>query len=43
MTTHHHEFKAFNDFGAHDVDPRALVSRRMVQRLEDIELKKDRS
>jgi hypothetical protein len=35
--THDHEFKAFNDFGAHDIDPRAAVSRRMLQRLADID------
>ncbi len=37
MTISERDFKAFNDFGAHDIHPRASISRRMLERLEEID------
>lgn len=37
MTTSEHDFKAFNDYGVEDIHPRASISRRMLERLEEID------
>jgi hypothetical protein len=37
MTNEDTVFKAFNDFGIDDMHPKASISRRMLQRLKDID------
>lgn len=37
MTINETRFKAFSDFGIDDIPGHAVISRRMLQRLEDIE------
>jgi hypothetical protein len=37
MTTSEPDFKAFNDYGVEDIHPRASISRRMLERLEEID------
>lgn len=37
MTSDDPTFKAFSDFGIDDLPPEAVISRRMLRRLEDID------
>ena len=37
MPSNESGFKPFNDFGLDDIDPQATVSRRMLNRLKDID------
>lgn len=37
MTTGNGDFKAFKNFGSEDIHPRASISRRMLERLEEID------
>lgn len=37
MTNQAPEFKPFNNFSSDDIDPQAVISRRMMRRLEDID------
>lgn len=37
MTKSNRDFTAFNNYGSKDVHPRASISRRMLERLEEID------